>query len=836
MNDNIVKVLGLRYVLDESKDKFVEKGVFFDRPYNFPDHQTLFNSLESFVASLPSSERYNLHYTLNHLPPEAKSRKNFAKFEVVPFDFDLIDTSRREEYIVTFEEVLNITRDKFAIIDSGYGLHFIFKLSTPIWTVEELKSLQKSYVILCEKIEQALSDRGLIVNIKVSHKDKEEKTNVDKQVFRVGTLRLPGTKNVKFDKEGIVVEGSERECKFITRTMQPVSLSDLGLYADSKRVSQNTLGDKYWSQTDSQYVFEQCGALKEFKDSKGNVSYGKWFNAASIIPRFNDIDGRKLFHTISSGHPKYDYAETEELIDNALKNSGPHKCDTFRKNYDVCKSCKLSCTTPIQLREKSVLSYESTGFHKRTENGRWVPYFREIITKIGQEYNYRVTGEKSVYKYVADKFIWEKWSVVDRRAYIAGLLRSKPGDMAPTKTVNEAFNSMLNENVDEKLLSVSQGKINFQNGWAEVIDDKFVFTPHTPDSFKQGFLYCLPFNYDESLEAPQFEQFLNEIMLGREGLVQSLKEFLGYAMSNDACWADKALILKGTGANGKSVLLDVIKALIGEGNYSVVNMKTLRDVEARSALVGKIANISDESPKDSLIDAEDFKLLVTGGEFEYRVLYEGRNMARNRAKFIFSTNNELNFSDKSSAVARRLLVIPFDANFNPDNGPLTKEIDPFLATKLKSELGGIFNICMKAYIEAKKRRAIFVSSESRDILKEIEYSSNPIKAYIKDHIDTDSFKDIIPDAEYEMWSSGCESISSVPFNDIYEDFVAFCSSQGIKSQFTKINFGRLLKTELGQYVPFHLRSTTLGRVKRIKKATSVVYVLRWDPFSANQDY
>ena len=288
--------------------------------------------------------------------------------------------------------------------------------------------------------------------------------------------------------------------------------------------------------------------------------------------------------------------------------------------------------------------------------------------------------------------------MLDVRNYITDLVSRKPGDLARSNVINEASNLILNRNVDRDIFKRSEGKINFKNGWGYVKDGEFIFHAHTSESFKEGFTYCLPFDYDPDAKAPNFELFLQDIFLQREGLIKCVTEFLGYALSNDEYWEEKALILKGSGANGKSVILKVIKALIGEGNYSIVNMKNLRDAESRGALVGKIANVSDESPKDSLNDSEDFKLLTSngGGEFEYRVLYEGRHQAINRAKFIFSTNHELNFTDKSSAVSRRLLIIPFDANFNPKKGKLTKPVNPHLYKELIKECPGIFNLCMKA--------------------------------------------------------------------------------------------------------------------------------------------
>lgn len=834
---SMVKVVGLRNFFDEKKDKWCSTTAFFDKPYNFVNHQSLFNSVESLLASIPKSEHYNLHYTLNHVPEGADSKKRMSGYSILPIDIDMIDPTMKEAYIQAVERVTGYDRTHFAVVDSGFGLHFLFELKTPLNTEEELNSIKFSYYAMCDMILGELQNSGLVVEIDVPHKDKPQTTHIDKQVLRVGTLRLPGTMNVKFKDNTIL---AERECKFITRTMIAKTLAELGLKKEEGNNSDYTLkssDEDYWGKTDSVYVMEQCGALKEFKEKKGNVSYAQWFNALSVISRFNDVDGFAMAHELSSGHPNYDKDETQKLMETSLAASGPHKCTTFKNNFSACETCTLKCSSPIQLKGKKHLAYEKTGFHRPTPRGSWVPLYKELLLHVGQNENYRVIGDRAVMRWAEGFKKWEKWPMMKIKSHVTRLMATKPGDVAPSKTVSESLALMLNRNIDEFLLEKSKGKVNFQNGWGQAIGEDFVFTPHGVNSFKHGFTYCLPYDYDVNATAPLFEEFLSDIMLGREGLIQTLKEFIGYTLSNDEYWAEKCLVLKGVGANGKSVLLKVIKSLVGEGNYSIVNMKNISNAEARSALVGKIANLSDESPKDSLNDSEDFKLLTSGGEFEYRVLYEGRNQAVNRAKFIFSTNHDLSITDKSSAVGRRLIVVPFDANFNPLKGVLTKKVDPHIANKLLEECSGIFNICMKAYLEAKKRGEIHMPKEALEMIDEMELAGNPVKAYVEHHIRKDVYSasgSLTLGARYPAYTPEAREgeFREVEASALYEDFMAFCEDAGFRGKLTKLNFFRLFKTEMSYYLTHQQAHDTLGKKRRVGGRSTSTYVLDWDPFNS----
>jgi putative DNA primase/helicase len=71
-------------------------------------------------------------------------------------------------------------------------------------------------------------------------------------------------------------------------------------------------------------------------------------------------------------------------------------------------------------------------------------------------------------------------------------------------------------------------------------------------------LHQLPFAYDPAAIAPQFQRFLNRV-LPDEACQQILAEYLGYLFVSPAqLKLEKTLLLYGTGANGKSVLFEIV--------------------------------------------------------------------------------------------------------------------------------------------------------------------------------------------------------------------------------------------------------------------------------------
>ena len=93
---------------------------------------------------------------------------------------------------------------------------------------------------------------------------------------------------------------------------------------------------------------------------------------------------------------------------------------------------------------------------------------------------------------------------------------------------------------------------------------------HSPDYYSQ---FQLPVIYNKGAKCPKWKKTLKE-WLPKEKSRMFLQEYIGYCLIPDTSY-QKAVILHGTGSNGKSTFLNVINELFGESNLSNIPMHRL---------------------------------------------------------------------------------------------------------------------------------------------------------------------------------------------------------------------------------------------------------------------
>ena len=101
-----------------------------------------------------------------------------------------------------------------------------------------------------------------------------------------------------------------------------------------------------------------------------------------------------------------------------------------------------------------------------------------------------------------------------------------------------------------------------QNGIFDL--DKRELEPHNPDEI---FLRQIPVAYDPEAKCPEVSNFLSSVV-GSEEDLKVLIEWVGYCMIPDTR-QQKALMLQGTGSNGKSVFLNFVNEFMQISHKSV---------------------------------------------------------------------------------------------------------------------------------------------------------------------------------------------------------------------------------------------------------------------------
>ena len=127
--------------------------------------------------------------------------------------------------------------------------------------------------------------------------------------------------------------------------------------------------------------------------------------------------------------------------------------------------------------------------------------------------------------------------------------------------------------------------LNLKNGLLAV--ESRVLRPHSPDFLSS---VQLPVAFDPEAGCPEWEKFVREVFPDdAEELAWQLAAWLMLANGN----LQKAILLLGEGANGKSTFLMALRLFLGRRNVSEVSLHRLEsDRFAPVRLAGKLANIS----------------------------------------------------------------------------------------------------------------------------------------------------------------------------------------------------------------------------------------------------
>lgn len=310
--------------------------------------------------------------------------------------------------------------------------------------------------------------------------------------------------------------------------------------------------------------------------------------------------------------------------------------------------------------------------------------------------------------------------------------------------------------------------IAFRNGILNVYDD--TFTPLTPEHVITN---RIDWDYNPQAYDELTDRTLNKIACNDESIRALLEEMAGSCLYRENTLAGgKAFILTGAGANGKSTYLDMLKNMLGEYNISSLDLKELSEKFQNAEICGKLANIGDDIDSEYISNAAVFRKLVTGERIQVQRKGERPFEFNNYAKMMFSANNipRLGSAKDSYAILRRLVIIPFEAKFSPEDDDYNPNIKHDL--RQQSAMEYLIKIALDGLKRVLKNNAYTKSEQVQKELNDFEISNNNIFAFVK---------------EYE--ADGYEIVNNT-VKDVYDKYKEFCLSNGIQRPFSKIEFSK----------------------------------------------
>ncbi|MBQ3759178.1 MAG: toprim domain-containing protein [Synergistaceae bacterium] len=359
--------------------------------------------------------------------------------------------------------------------------------------------------------------------------------------------------------------------------------------------------------------------------------------------------------------------------------------------------------------------------------------------------------------------VWQKRADNLIRNYLAGLL----GYWASGSKLETLLRYLKAETTTEELFN-RQAVFNFRNCVLELpTGEKKKHNPSYMSSVQA--LY----DYDETADCPKWKKFVSEVMAGREASMKLLQEMTGYILYTDSS-LQKCFFLMGDGANGKSVFLNVIRAVFGEANVSNVEMSSLIEPFQRINLINSLVNISTETSSNVKGAESIFKQIVVGDTING--CYKNKDFVNfnPRCVMISACNEYIKSRDTTSGFLRRICFIDFPCKFEG------KKADTELESKLKAELPGIFNWAYEGYKRLCEQKKFTETPEQLVMMDEFVQIMNPVAAFIRECL---------------TGRTGLTERSK-----LYEEYTAWCKGAGHEAQ-SRNKFMQNFRKTIGQMMP-----------------------------------
>lgn len=253
--------------------------------------------------------------------------------------------------------------------------------------------------------------------------------------------------------------------------------------------------------------------------------------------------------------------------------------------------------------------------------------------------------------------------------------------------------------------------------------------------------------FDSQAQCPRWLKFVDDIFGGDYALIDYVQKSVGYSLTGST--KEQVLFMcYGTGANGKSTFLEVLRSALGDYAYSLPF--SAFELNTRSAIPSDMAALPGrrfvtalETCDTSQLNEARVKVLTGCDPMTARKLYSEWFTFIPVSKFWLAVNHMPRVTDDSPGFWRRIRQIPFLVQFAGDR------IDRDLPTKLKSEVAGILNWavegCMRWQREGLEPPASVVAASEA-----YRQENDEIGQFLEDETEIDSGATV---SAADLWSA-----------------------------------------------------------------------------------
>lgn len=351
------------------------------------------------------------------------------------------------------------------------------------------------------------------------------------------------------------------------------------------------------------------------------------------------------------------------------------------------------------------------------------------------------TDTETLYRYDPEEGIYK-----EADGWVKAKVEEIVGERATGYLKNEIIGHLTSRNYkDRQEINSEEMIVPVKNGLLNLKD--YTLERFTPERI---FTYKLPVVFNPSAYHKRLDLFLDEVSSKPQDR-ETLEEIVGYCLYPGYPY-QKAFMLTGEGNNGKSTFLSMLTCMLGKENVSNRSLQEINyDRFSKADLYNKKANISADIPPTKLMVTGTFKMLTGGDQITAEYKFHNSFTFINSAKLIFSANTIPDVpDDDTDAFFRRWVLLTFNNTFDGDKA------DPDILKKMTTDdgLSYLLNLGL-AGLKRLLHRGGFRTDTTDEIRTNWRKLSNPVYAFVEDHIQGDEEATIEKQVLYSLFCKYC---------------------------------------------------------------------------------
>lgn len=377
----------------------------------------------------------------------------------------------------------------------------------------------------------------------------------------------------------------------------------------------------------------------------------------------------KINHAIASfqNNPNYFENEKSYTMFNRFEIVGKEKDINFLYLINLKLDKPITSTSELHWRLFKIgeqWRIENTKVDKDGNEKIPIMNFTTVSSTLKQNIPMKLTGETEdtsiIYSYNFREGIYTGQEAYINRAIAKLEYRFDPRKYTQVHKFLKTQLPYMKKLENKNLIAVNNGVFNKVTKKLEPFNPNYFITSKLATNYNTAAINNYLVIKDNYFDVDKW--FLS-IANGDEELVKVLWEIVNEA-TNPNHTREKMAILYGEGNNGKGTFQTMLINLIGIENISTLTPHEFSGEFKLEMLQGKVCNIGDDISNKYLDDMSNLMSIVTGDPVA--VNRKGKSVITARFKLfnLFSANKLPKVRNKSQGTYRRLLIVPFNADFN----------------------------------------------------------------------------------------------------------------------------------------------------------------------------